>query len=115
MAYESSPWAQTGGSLSDKSACKEYGLTKDEIYKAISSGELDCRENVMHGNPYFKLVRGEVEKYILKKYGKKHLEEQKLNYELSSVNTELRSLKKKTNAAEKRKKELTSLLEKSGD
>lgn len=112
MGYETSPWIQAGASLSDKSARKEYGLSQDEIMEGISNGSLQFRENVMQGNPYFKLIRREVEAYIKNKYGQNHLEKQKLRAELAVITSELRSLKKKTNVAEMRKKELELCLEK---
>jgi hypothetical protein len=46
-----SVWLKKGGTLSDKSARKEFGLSQDEIIEAIKSGKLQYRKNYMHGNP----------------------------------------------------------------
>ena len=51
----------TGGTLSDKTARMEYGLTQDEIYAAIDAGTLQYRPAAMHGNPWLRLLRREVE------------------------------------------------------
>ena len=37
-------WGQKNASLSDKSAEKEYGITRKEIYEAVNAGELQFRE-----------------------------------------------------------------------
>ncbi len=70
-----SAWVQKEGTLSDKSAQKEFGLTKDEIIEAINNGKLQYRVNVIYGNPYFKLVRSEVEALVEEKYGSNFLKE----------------------------------------
>ena len=40
-----SVWTQKGATLSDKSARKEFGLSQEEIIKAIKSKKLQYREN----------------------------------------------------------------------
>ena len=114
MFYEASKsaWVQKGGTLSDKSAQKEYGLTKDEIIEAINNGKLQYRVNVIYGNPYFKLVRSEVEALVNEKYGSNYLEEKKIKKELSEVNKELRMLKKQIVFLEQRKTDLLACLDK---
>ncbi|MBC8186247.1 hypothetical protein H8E88_34625 [candidate division KSB1 bacterium] len=42
---EKSAWVKKGGTLSDKSAKKEFGLTKEEIIEAIRNGKLQHRVN----------------------------------------------------------------------
>jgi hypothetical protein len=73
-----SQWTQQGATLSHKTACKEFGLTEDEIFKAVRAGKLQYRENYAHGNPYLKLLRSEVESLALELRGVKGLEAQKL-------------------------------------
>jgi len=51
-----------GGTLSHKNACKEFGLQEDEIFEAMNKGKLQYRQNYAHGNPYYRLLRIEVEK-----------------------------------------------------
>jgi hypothetical protein len=62
-----SAWKK-GATLSDKSARKEFGLTQEEILEAINDGKLQYRTNIIFGNPYFKLVRSEVEAFVDEKY-----------------------------------------------
>lgn len=60
----------------------------------------------MHGNPYLRLLRKEVESLVKEKYGPNYLEQQNLNTELAKVNKEIRSLKRKISSLEKTKAEL---------
>lgn len=50
-----------GATLSDKTAREEYGLTQGEIEAAIDAGQLQCRVNVVHGDPWLRLLRRELE------------------------------------------------------
>ena len=54
-------WGRKGATISDKTARLEYGLTQDEIYDAIDAGKLQYRPAAMHGNPWLRLLRREVE------------------------------------------------------
>jgi len=64
-----SRWSSRGATLSDKSARQEFGLTQQEIVAAIRAGKLQYRENNMHGNPWFRLLRHEVEALVREKGG----------------------------------------------
>lgn len=105
----SSEWTQKGATLSDKSAFKEYGLTEEEIIQAINDGKLQYRQNHMHGNPYLRLLRHELEALVQEKYGTNHLEQMNLDNELKKLTKEIRTLKSKIKSLEKRK---AALLEK---
>ena len=70
-----SVWTKKEETFSDKSAKEEFCITQEEIIEAINSGKFQYRINNMYGNPYFKLVRSEVEAFIAEKYGKDRLEE----------------------------------------
>ena len=59
-----SMWSRKGATLSDKSARQEFGLTQQEIIAAIRAGKLQFRESNMHGNPWFRLLRHEVEALV---------------------------------------------------
>ena len=107
---DNSLWTKKGATLSDKSAQKDYNLTQQEIFEAIKAGKLDYRRNNLYGNPCLKLLRNQVEGFVNGKYGSSRLENKKLNAELSKVNTEIRSLKRKISQLEKRKKELLDTL-----
>jgi len=107
-----SVWTQKGATLSDKSARKEFGLSQEEIIEAIKSEKFQYRQNYMHGNPYFRLLRSEVESLVNEKYGKNYLGTKKLKNELSQVTKEIKRLKKQLASLERKKVEL---LEKIGE
>jgi len=107
---DKSIWTIKGETLSDKSVRNEYGLTQDEIVLAINTGQLQYRINYIYENPYFKLIRTEIELYIIKKYGNEYLQTRKLKTELEQINKNLRLLKNQTKTLEKRKDELQIIL-----
>jgi hypothetical protein len=110
--YESdSIWARKGATLSDKSARKEFGLTQQEIVAAIRAGKLQSRENSMHGNPWFRLLRQEVEALVSEKRGQDHLHKKKLQKEIADINKETRKLKARMAALERRRAELMKELD----
>ena len=103
-------WTQKGSTLSDKSARQEFGLTQQEIVAAIRAGKLQYREGNMHGNPWYRLLRHEVEALVRDKSGKKHLHTKKLQKELADLNKEARKLNTRLKAIERRRAELTKEL-----
>ncbi len=107
----SSDWKKKGATLSDKTARKEYGLTQDQIIDGIKRDNLQYRQNHIHGNPYFRLLRNEVESLAKELLGDDYLENQKFQNELSQIDREINSLKRKIKALEKKK---TTLFEISG-
>ena len=111
IKMEDSAWTKKGATLSDKSACKEYGLTQPEIIQAIREGKLQYRTNSIYGNPFFRLIRSEVERLVDEKYGGKYLEKKKTQHELALVNQALKKLKAQAIALEKRKEELLAILD----
>ncbi|MEA1864404.1 MAG: hypothetical protein U9N46_04295 [Euryarchaeota archaeon] len=106
-----SAWHTKGGTLSDKSARKEFGITQEEIIDAIRDGKLQYRTNTMYGNPYLKLIRSEVEAFVDDKYGDDYLAKKKIEKELAQTNRELRKLKTQVASLEKRKAELMDILD----
>jgi hypothetical protein len=107
MMFESdSIWSQTGATLSDKSARQEYGLTQEEIYAAMRAGKLQYRQSNMYGNPWFRLLRHEVEALVKEKSGADHLQKKKLEKELADINKESRKLKAHLTALEQRRAEV---------
>ncbi len=101
-----SEWQRKGATLSDKTARREYGLTEDEIVKAIRAGKLRCRLNSVYGNPFLRLIRREVETLIEKEHGDGAVKRQRARIELASVTCELKRLKAKIAALEERKSAL---------
>jgi hypothetical protein len=102
----SSEWNQKGATLSDKTARKEYGLTQKEIEQAIKAGRLQCRWQAMHGNPFLRLLRSEVEKLVQKEHGKHHLSDLKSRKELKSIDRELKELRTRIEELEARRDEI---------
>lgn len=106
MNESDSGWTRKGATLSDKTARKEFGLTQNEIVEAIREGKLQFRENHIHGNPYLRLLRHEVEALVSNKSGQDHLHKKKLQKELADINKEARKLKTRLKAIELRRAEL---------
>jgi len=99
-------WGKKNETLSDKSAEKEYGISRKEILEAINAGELQFREGSIYGNPWFRLLRVEIERLVERKYGTDYLRKKKAKKELSEINRELKALYIKISELELRKKEL---------
>jgi hypothetical protein len=66
-------WNRKGATLSDKTANKEYGVNRDFIVKGIRAGKLEYREGAIWGNPYLRLLRSQLERYIADELGKDRL------------------------------------------
>jgi hypothetical protein len=99
-------WSRKGATLSDKSARQEFGLTQDEIVAAMRAGKLQFRQSNMHGNPWFRLLRHEVEALVTEKGGQDHLHKKKLQKELADLNKEARQLKTRLKVIGRRRDEL---------
>ncbi len=112
MSYKNSgsEWKQKGGTLSDKTAYKEWGLTLEDIIKAINEGKLQFREGAIYGNPYLRLLRSEVEQLAEEKLGKDLFNKKKAEKILKKVNEELKDSKSRIAELEIRKKELISII-----
>src|SRR5438067_6031233 len=98
-------WSQKGATMSDKSARQEFGLTQEEIIAAIRTGKLQFRESNMHGNPWIRLLRHEVESLVRNKSGLDHLHKKKLQKELADLDKEARKLATRLKAIERRRAE----------
>ena len=105
-------WQQKGGSLSHNTACKEYGLTEEEIFEALRAGKIQYRRGAMHGNPFLRLLREEVEALAEAKHGRDHLQNQKKTRELAAVRRDLKKLDKQIAVLKARESELVASLEK---
>ena len=111
MSKGDSMWSQEGATLSDKSARQEFGLTQQEIIAAIRAGKLQFRESNMHGNPWYRLLRHEVESLFRDKSGQDHLHKKKLQKELADLNKEFRTLTTRLKTIERRRAELMKELD----
>jgi hypothetical protein len=110
MHEDTAIWTRQGATLSDKSARQEFGLTQDEIYAAIRAGKLQYREQYMHGNPWFRLLRHEIEALVKQKSGQGGLRKKKLEKELADIDKETRKLKSRLKVLDQRRAELTKEL-----
>jgi hypothetical protein len=108
MEFHEEEWRRKGATLSDKSARSEFGLTQDEIIAAINAGKLRYRLGSMHGNPWFRLLRREVEDLVRTRQGEGYLRERQARTELARVNRELKQLRTQLAALEERRTALLS-------
>ena len=99
-------WNRKGATLSDVTAHKEYGVSRDFIVKGIRAGKLEYREGSIWGNPYLKVLRSQLEQYIAEQLGSKHLAGGKSQTELRKINKEIADLTKKLTALQARKAEM---------
>ena len=102
-------WNQKEGTLSEKTAFKEFGLTEDDIITAINAGKLQFRDGSIYGYPYLRLLRSEVEKLAEEKLGRDILLKKKAKTELKRINKELTKLKLQIQELEHRKMSLDLL------
>jgi hypothetical protein len=105
MDYQNDEWRRKGATLSDKAARQEFGLTQDEIYDA---GTLHYRQAAMHGNPWLRLLRREVEALARTSHGDRYVEERQARAELARVNREITRLRAELAALEERRSKLSS-------
>ena len=112
MEIGAEEWGRKGATLSDKTARAEYGLTQDEIYAAIDAGKLQYRPAAMHGNPWLRLLRREVEDLVATRSGDRYLREQKARTELAQINRELKQLRAQLAVLEERRTALLAELAK---
>jgi hypothetical protein len=96
-------WNRKGAVLSDVTAQKEYGVTRDFIVKGIQAGKLEYREGAVWGNPYLRILRSQLELYIVEQLGSEYLMSKKSKSELRAINKEIADLREKLAALEARK------------
>ncbi len=99
-------WNRKGATLSDVTAQKEYGVSRDFIVKGIRAGRLEYREGSIWGNPYLRVLRSQLEPYIVDQLGSNYLVSGKSQTELRKVKKEIADLKKKLAALQARKAEI---------
>jgi hypothetical protein len=115
MEFGTEEWGRKGATLSDKTARSEYGLTQEEIYAAIDAGKLHYRPAAMHGNPWLRLLRREVEELVATRSGGRYLRERKARTELAQTNRELKQLRARLAALEERRATLLAGLAEQAD
>jgi hypothetical protein len=103
-------WNRKGATLSDVTAKAEYGVSRDFIVKGIQTGKLEYRDGAIWGNPYLRVLRSQLEKYIAEGLGEDYLLRVKNQTELRRVKKEMSDLKKRLEGLQERKHELESSL-----
>lgn len=104
-------WSRKGATLSDKNARKEFGLTQAEIEAAVDAGQLQYRVGVIHGNPWLRLLRREVEEVMESTYNDRVHRERRAKAELARVDRELKRLRAEVAALEEQRARLLAGLE----
>ncbi len=104
-------WNRKGATLSDVTAKAEYGVSRDFIVKGIQRGKLEYRDGAIWGNPYLRVLRSQLEKYIAEELGEDYLLKVKNQTELRRVKKEISDLKKRLEGLQERKNELESSLD----
>ena len=105
-------WNRKGATLSDVTATKEFGVSRDFIVKGIRAGKLEYREGAIWGNPYLRVLRSQLEQYIAEELGGDRLASGKIQTELRKIKKEMADLKKRLTDLEARKTELEKVLKK---
>jgi hypothetical protein len=99
-------WNRKGATLSDVTAKKEYGVDRDFIVQGIRAGKLEYREGSIWGNPYLRVLRSQLERYITEQLGADRLSIGKNQTELRKIKKEMADLKKRLNELQARRTEL---------
>ena len=105
-------WNLKGATLSDITAKKEYGVDRDFIVRGIRADKIEYREGSIWGNPYLRVLRSQLEKFITEELGKNYLVRVKAETELRKTKKEISDLKKRLNDLQNKKNELELSLRK---
>jgi hypothetical protein len=100
-------WTRKGAVLSDVTAEKEYGVSREFIVKGINCGKLEFREGSVWGNPYLRVLRSQLEPFIAAELGAEYLASRKHRTDLRTIDKEITDLRKRLTALEARRAELT--------
>src|SRR5437667_6620176 len=104
-------WNRKGATLSDVTAKAEYGVSQDCIVKGIRAGKLEYREGSIWGNPYLRVLRSQLEQYVVEQLGAAQLTRRKSQAELRKITKEIADLKKKLTALQARKAQIEAAVE----
>ena len=103
-------WNRKGATLSDVTAKAEYGVDSDFVIKGIRAGRLEYRDGAIWGNPYLRVLRSQLEKYIAEELGTEYLVQVKNKSELRKIKKEISEINKRLKALQDRKTEIERLL-----
>jgi predicted nuclease with TOPRIM domain len=104
-------WSRKGPTLSDKTARKEFGLSQGEIVAAIDAGQLQYRVGVIHGNPWLRLLRRELEELMDSTFKDRDHRQRRARAELARVNGDLKKLRAEVAELEEHRAKLLADLE----
>jgi hypothetical protein len=76
-------------------ARKEYGVDRDFIVEGIKVGKLEYREGAIHGNPYIRVLRSQLEAYVAEELGDAYLRSWQEKTELGAIKREMAQLRKR--------------------
>ena len=96
-------WNRKGATLSDATAEVEYGVSRDFIVKGIVAAKLEYRPGAIWGNPYLRILRSQLERYIVEELGEGYLVKAKSQTELRQIKKEIADLKKQLTVLQDRK------------
>ena len=105
-------WNRKGATLSDVTAKKEYGVSRDFIVKGIRADKLEYRQGAVWGNPYLRVLRSQLEQYISEQLGPDRLSNAKNQTELRKIKKEMADLKKRLAELQARRTEIEKALRK---
>src|SRR3984957_4414373 len=108
LDYPNEEWQGKGATRGDRTPRQEFGLPREGIYDAINAGTLQYRQAAMHGNPWLRLLRREVEALARTRHGDRYVSEQQARAELKHVNREIRRLRGDLAEFEERRAKLGS-------
>jgi hypothetical protein len=103
---EHGEWNRKGATLSHVTAKKEYGVTEDFIIQGIRAGRLEYRQGAIWGNPYLRVLRSQLEKYVGDELGLEYLEKATGQLELRKIKKEIPELKEQISELARRLHEL---------
>jgi len=103
-------WNRKGATLSDVTAKKEYGVARDFVVRGIRADKLEYGEGAIWGNPYLRVLRSQLEKYVAEEFGEDYLVRVKAETELRKIKKEISDLKKRLNELQNRKTDFEQTL-----
>ena len=107
---EHGEWNRKGATLSDKTAKKECGVSREFVVKGIRAGQLEYGKGSVWGNPYIRILRSQLEKYIAEELGSDHLASSNTQTEPRKIKKEVAGLKKRLKELQERRTELEEQL-----
>ena len=87
-------------------------MSRDFIVEGIRAEKLEYREGAIWGNPYLRILRSQLEQYIVEKLGADYLSSSKNRIELRKIKKEMADLKKRLGDLQARRTEIETTMKK---